>query len=83
VWKLGVEEEQHLSTVLPLEDVAVARAQPWMLHVLDVNTMNFCSFAACEYDAGSESSSLHGAVEILIAVPNTLQSEAVCPALAL
>lgn len=79
VWKLGVEDEKNLSTALPLEDVAVPRPQPWILHLLEVNTMNFCSFAACAKDKEGCSSELDGAAEILVAVPNTLASEFVSP----
>ncbi|CAK7226284.1 Astra associated protein 1 Asa1 [Sporothrix bragantina] len=57
VWQVGVADETRLSTVLPLDDESVAstfakapgettsRPQPWMVHVLEVNTMNFCAFA--------------------------------------
>ncbi|CAK7209826.1 Astra associated protein 1 Asa1 [Sporothrix curviconia] len=60
VWQVGVADEARLSTVLPLDDESAAssrptsakasgetasRPQPWMVHVLEVNTMNFCAFA--------------------------------------
>jgi ASTRA-associated protein 1 len=67
VWKLGVDDEERMSTALPVEDVAT-RPQPWMLHLLPVNTMNFCAFGSCEQDG-----------ELLIAVPHSLESESVCP----
>ncbi|KAM5354230.1 hypothetical protein ACJ41O_000880 [Fusarium nematophilum] len=73
VWKLGQADEERLSTTLPVEDVPTPRAQPWMLHILEVNTMNFCAFAAC----ASTPSSFDTASEILIAVPNTLASDAI------
>ena len=57
-----------MSTALPLDASAPARKQPWILHILEVNTMNFCSFAHCP---GVD------AEELLIAVPNTLASESV------
>ncbi|KAI0173270.1 WD40 repeat-like protein [Hypoxylon sp. FL1284] len=60
-----------MSTALPLDESAPDRAQPWILHILEVNTMNFCSFAAC---ATEPDSTCH---ELLIAVPNTLDTEAV------
>lgn len=73
VWKLGAEDESRLSTKLPLDPTLESRPQPWILYMLDVNTMNFCSFSHC-----LASPSL-GCVpsEILVAVPNTLASEAV------
>ncbi|KAK4146582.1 ASTRA-associated protein 1 [Dichotomopilus funicola] len=74
VWKFTAQEEGQLSTKLPLDASTETRPQPWMLHMLEVNTMNFCSFSYCPATAGS------GAIapgEILVAVPNTLASEAI------
>lgn len=76
---MSLNDEQRLSTDLPLEDVTIARPQPWIVHMLEVNTMNFCAFAACDdvLSGGSVAGEApaHG---ILLAVPNTLISEAVC-----
>lgn len=61
-----------MSTVLPVDTPPEPRKQPWLLHILEVNTMNFCSFAQTalpSHDDGSE--------ELLIAVPNTMSSETV------
>ncbi|KAF4997159.1 hypothetical protein FGRMN_4053 [Fusarium graminum] len=73
VWKLGEADEEHLSTALPVEEVSTPRAQPWILHLLEVNTLNFCAFAICPVAPGSVDS----ASEVLIAVPNTLHSDAI------
>ncbi|KAI8667001.1 hypothetical protein NCS56_00835100 [Fusarium sp. Ph1] len=73
VWKLGEADEERLSKALPVEDVAEPRAQPWMLHLLEVNTLNFCAFAATSSAPGS----FDAASEIFIAVPNTLASDAI------
>ncbi|EEU38964.1 uncharacterized protein NECHADRAFT_43580 [Fusarium vanettenii 77-13-4] len=73
VWKLGEADEERLSKALPVEDVAEPRAQPWMLHLLEVNTLNFCAFAATSTAPGS----FDAASEIFIAVPNTLASDAI------
>jgi hypothetical protein len=73
VWKLGEADEDHLSTALPVEDVPTPRAQPWVLHLLEVNTLNFCAFAICSSVPGP----VDTASEVLIAVPNTLNSDAV------
>ncbi|PNP50727.1 hypothetical protein THARTR1_08348 [Trichoderma harzianum] len=78
VWKMTEEDEGRLSVSLPLEDTPTPRPQPWLLHLLEVNTMNFCSFAACLSDA--EQGSFEEAsptAEVIIAVPNTLASEAI------
>lgn len=64
-----------MSTALPLDPSTASRPGPWMLHMLDVNTMNFCSFSSCPFLQGSGDPGS----EILVAVPNTLASEAVSP----
>jgi hypothetical protein len=72
VWKLSEDDEALMSTVLPVDTPPEPRKQPWLLHILEVNTMNFCSFAQTalpSHDEGSE--------ELLIAVPNTMSSETV------
>ncbi|KAF9881671.1 hypothetical protein CkaCkLH20_00817 [Colletotrichum karsti] len=75
VWKLGREDEVDLSKKLPLDETTESRPQPRILHTIDVNTMNFCSFASCVPQGvprdGSE------ATDLLLAVPNTLASESV------
>ncbi|KAJ6443171.1 WD40 repeat-like domain-containingprotein [Purpureocillium lavendulum] len=78
-WKLAAEDEDALSKALPVEDVPTPRPQPWMLHLLEVNTLNFCSFAACAMHEGAASNSrdLGATSDVLIAVPNTLLSEAI------
>lgn len=88
VWKLTLEDESALSTALPLDPATEPRPKPWMLHLLEVNTMNFCSFASCATASSaipaasatpassSEEPSVPGS-ELLLAVPNTLASEAV------
>ncbi|KAL2262548.1 hypothetical protein VTK26DRAFT_975 [Humicola hyalothermophila] len=73
VWKLREDDESRLSTRLPLDPSPETRPEPWMLHMLEVNTMNFCSFSHCSASLGPSTSSS----EILVAVPNTLASEAI------
>ncbi|KAI1491266.1 WD40-repeat-containing domain protein [Biscogniauxia mediterranea] len=81
VWKLAEADEAALSTALPLDGdaAAVERPQPWVLHILEINTMNFCSFAPCaarpEHDNGDNGDTV--SEELLVAVPNTLATEAV------
>ncbi|KAK0746749.1 WD repeat-containing protein [Schizothecium vesticola] len=73
VWKLGVADESALSTTLPLDSSPEPRPKPWILYMLSINTMNFCSFSHCP-------ASPHDAdptPDLLVAVPNTLFSEAV------
>ncbi|CZR63399.1 related to ASTRA-associated protein 1 [Phialocephala subalpina] len=75
VWKLSEEDESSMSVVLPVDTPPEPRKEPWLLHVLHVNTMNFCSFAQTEIP--KTVSEDEAAEELLIAVPNTLSSETV------
>lgn len=79
VWRIREEDEERLSVSLPLEDTPTPRPQPWVLHLLEVNTMNFCSFAACLGDPkqGTSIEASSSAAEVVLAVPNTLASEAI------
>jgi ASTRA-associated protein 1 len=64
-----------MSIVLPVDTPREARKQPWLLHILMVNTMNFCSFAQCVPVPPSEGAAIDS--ELLLAVPNTKSSETV------
>ncbi|KAH7631300.1 WD40-repeat-containing domain protein [Sordaria sp. MPI-SDFR-AT-0083] len=89
VWKLTGDDESRMSTTLPLDPCTEPRPKPWILHLLEVNTMNFCSFSYCpvpdpvlpgqqegqSQDTAAEESK--SGSELLIAVPNTLASEAI------
>ncbi|KAH7035801.1 WD40-repeat-containing domain protein [Microdochium trichocladiopsis] len=70
VWKLTEDDEASLSVALPLDKGAAHRPEPWLLHLLNVNTMNFCAFASCPAGRGTDD-------ELLVAVPNTLASESI------
>ncbi|KAI3320153.1 WD40 repeat-like protein [Xylariaceae sp. AK1471] len=74
VWKITSADEATLSTALPLDESAPERPQPWILHILEINTMNFCSFASC---ASRQDTDRNICDELLVAVPNTLATEAV------
>lgn len=65
-----------MSVVLPVDTPPEPRKQPWVLHILQVNTMNFCSFAQADGKAISTSES-EPENELLVAVPNTMSSETV------
>jgi hypothetical protein len=77
VWKLRVEDEEGLSISLPLSPATEPRPQPWIVHLLQVNTMNFCTFSLCPVLPSHAT----GGAEVFVAVPNTLDSEAVSQAL--
>lgn len=80
VWQLGVQDEEAVGKTLPVDKPSVTTPQPWLLHMLTVNTLNFCSFAMC-LDGMPHPYTAHTAIKarkhpspILIAVPNTMDS---------
>ncbi|KAK4205145.1 WD40-repeat-containing domain protein [Triangularia verruculosa] len=75
VWRLTTHDEEVLSTTLPLDPAPESRPKPWMLHVLEISTMNFCAFSYCP--ALPENNPTTASDEILLAVPNTLSSESI------
>lgn len=75
VWKFSEEDESGMSVVLPVDTSPEPRKQPWLLHILMVNTMNFCSFAQCTPEPSPEGTVIDD--RLLVAVPNTKSSETV------
>ncbi|KAL8930931.1 MAG: hypothetical protein Q9208_000032 [Pyrenodesmia sp. 3 TL-2023] len=80
VWQLRSEDEGALSKVLPVDNPPATSPHPWLLHMLTVNTLNFCSFAMC-LDGIPQPHKVHMAIKaqkhpppILVAVPNTMDS---------
>ncbi|KXT03350.1 hypothetical protein AC578_3959 [Pseudocercospora eumusae] len=47
VWQLRETDEPSFSNILPIEDSSSERKEPWLLHTLQVNALNFCSFTMC------------------------------------
>ncbi|KAJ5629505.1 hypothetical protein N7528_003162 [Penicillium herquei] len=84
VWKIRPEDEKHLDKTLPVDvtesNSAEQRTQPWLLHSLPVNALNFCAFSMTtiyDTDASSEKSQkeAHSIPKTtLFAVPNALDS---------
>jgi WD40 repeat protein len=78
VWQLRESEEDTFSTALPVEGETQHRKEPWLLHSLDVNTLNFCAFAMCDVrnfqmpPATSDDQSK----SLLLAVPGTKEGHA-------
>ena len=74
-----------MDRVLPVDNSGRERRQPWILHMMTVNTLNFCSFAVCNDEWARPSSVKTTQIEeyvimyppILVAVPNTLDSDGV------
>lgn len=52
VWQLNETDETDLSRTLPIDDASIERKDPWLLHSLHVNAMNFCAFAMVLAEAG-------------------------------
>ena len=80
MWKLGIEDEAALDKTLPVDAVEGSSKLPWLLHLLTVNTLNFCPFAMC-HDGMPQVISTQKVLKhndapepILIAVPNTVDS---------
>lgn len=81
IWRLGPEDEGDLEKTLPIDANATASSkQPWILHILTVNTLNFCSFAVCNDGMPQVNSNGLTLLDkgarkpILVAVPNTIDS---------
>lgn len=84
VWQLNASNEAELENTLPVDNSAILPKPPWLLHALTVNTLNFCPFAMCR-DGMPPPLLTRNALRdpslldpILIAVPNTVDSGAVC-----
>lgn len=69
-----------MDCTLPVVDAEAHRIQPWLLHVLDVNALNFCAFAVCDDEdgasepAGGAGVGGDGVRAVLVAVPNAVDS---------
>lgn len=50
VWRLNLSDEDLMSKTLPVDEAGSAQREilePWLLHSLDVNALNFCAFSYC------------------------------------
>lgn len=86
VWRLNTSDEANLDTKLPVDFESPANretlseSEPWLLHSLDVNALNFCAFSArrlpemqrWEEDDPSASAPYKGQQHFLLAAPNAL-----------
>ena len=68
-----------MDRVLPVNALELPR-QPWILHVLPVNTLNFCSFAMCldgmppPQGVGKAIQDTNTTKPILVAIPSAADS---------
>ncbi|KAJ5558622.1 hypothetical protein N7535_008839 [Penicillium sp. DV-2018c] len=79
VWKLRPEDENFLDKTLPVdanESAQSSKTQPWLLHSLSVNALNFCAFSMTFVNADGFplTSQSETAENTLFAVPNALDS---------
>lgn len=81
VWQIGSMDEDAMDRTLPVDATNdTSPKSPWILHMLTVNTLNFCSFAMCYEEMPQNSSDAmtvrdkYAHKPILIAVPNTVDS---------
>ena len=87
VWQLGVKDEVSMEKTLPVDprdtSNSAARKQPWLLHDVSVNAMNFCSFAMCRDGmprpdcAQKMIKGMTRLEPILFTVPNAVESSAI------
>ena len=55
--------------MLPADGADTHRPKPWLLHILPVNTLNFCAFTMCYKRPGVASLSTASDEPIYVAVP--------------
>lgn len=72
MWKVQDEDLADLSKNLPGDKNSVDRREPWLLHSMSVNALNFCAFSMC--NESPERNSHSEAVAQVIASPNGLDS---------
>lgn len=83
MWKLRAEDEEFLNKTLPVDvsesEHSKTATQPWLLHSLPVNALNFCAFSMTFLDISSNKSAQSAPEQtpprvVLFAVPNALDS---------
>ena len=78
VWQLPKDDQSwnQLSTELPVDSVQASeeQKQPWLVHSMDVNALNFCAFSIClapEVRSSQEARDYHS---LLVASPNAVDN---------
>ncbi|BDD62715.1 ASTRA complex subunit [Monascus purpureus] len=87
LWRFSARDEEILDKTLPVDQTerpqseAGTRSQPWLLHSLAVNALNFCPFSIVFLNSNKTQAETEEEAEaprpVLIAVPNALNSGAV------
>ena len=73
VWQTRSQEFAGLSTKLPADGALPDQSQPWLLHSLSVNALNFCTFSICEESATLPKTQDLAASQLLVS-PNGLDT---------
>ncbi|KAK2737436.1 ASTRA complex subunit [Myotisia sp. PD_48] len=78
VWRLNASDEEIVGKSLPVDGNAQPEegTEPWLLHSLAVNALNFCAFSMCilPRPRNLNEGPSPGGHGILLAVPNALNS---------
>ena len=87
IWRVAKQDLEGLAVTLPVDGAeGSTQKQPWLLHSMDVNALNFCAFAMCESEVAQhdeivagpkpsdQSTAQNEFPPILIAVPNAVDS---------
>lgn len=76
IWQVREEDFEGLSTKLPVDGAAAEQnVQPWLVHSMDINALNFCAFAVCtDVDRRIQEVNAAEFGPLLLAAPNGLDS---------
>ena len=72
IWQCSEESFAGLSTTLPADGATTQQPQPWLLHALLVNALNFCAFDICPEQCNVSVLPERGHESLLLATPNGL-----------
>lgn len=73
VWQVREEDLGVLSIRLPIDGASNENRQPWLVHSMDVNALNFCAFTICPCPAEIRAEQTERS-PLLLASPNGLDN---------
>lgn len=73
VWQVREDDLEGMSVTLPIDGASKDNRQPWLVHSMDVNALNFCAFAICP-DPNQDSLQEGDHQPLLLASPNGLDN---------
>ncbi|OJJ50846.1 hypothetical protein ASPZODRAFT_275215 [Penicilliopsis zonata CBS 506.65] len=82
LWRFRAQEEGLLEKTLPVDAHETPHSepgiQPWLVHSLPVNALNFCAFSILQIEHDKSDTGLDNKTSpVLVAVPNALDSGAI------